>query len=238
MASPAPLLVVQNEHACPPGWVGQWLTDAGAQLDVRQPYAGDPLPEDLGGHSGLLVLGGHMGAYDDTLHPWLVATKALVREAAAEQRPALGICLGHQLFAVALGGTVVTNPAGQRVGLHRVGWLPSAGADPLASVGGVTCVQWNDDVVTRLPTPAVALARNGFDELQAAHFARTVWGVQWHPEAGSAICAAWAAQSGRENPGRAETYAAILAEVAAAEAELQAAWRPLTQAFATMLDPD
>ena len=237
MPLPAPLLLVQNESECPPGWVGQWLTEVDVPLDVRQPYAGDPLPDDLARHAGLLVLGGHMGAYDDTLHPWLVSTKALVREAATERRPALGICLGHQIFAVALGGTVVTNPAGQRAGLHHVGWRPTAVTDPLAAVGGATCVQWNDDVVTRLPVGAITLARNDFGELQAARFAPTVWGVQWHPEAGAQICAAWAKQSGQDNPGRAGAYAAILADVRTAETALQTAWRPMIQAFAALLDP-
>lgn len=237
MVVSAPLLVVQNEPTCPPGWVGQWLTATGVPLHVCQPYAGDLLPSDLGGHAGLLVLGGHMGANEDARYPWLAATKRLVREAAAKQRPALGICLGHQVFAVALGGTVETNPAGRRAGVWRVGWLPAAGTDPLASVGGATCVQWNDDVVSRLPTYAVALARNEFDELQAARFAPTVWGVQWHPEAGSAICAGWAARASQTSPERTETYAVVLTDIAAAEATLQAAWRPLIEAFAVLLDP-
>ena len=54
--SSAPLLVVEHESQCPPGWMGEWLADAGADLDVRRPYRGDPLPEDLSGHAGMLVL--------------------------------------------------------------------------------------------------------------------------------------------------------------------------------------
>lgn len=232
-----PLLVVQPAPEAPPGWVGQWLTEGGVTLDVRHPYAGDALPDDLTGHCGLLVLGGDMGANDDDQYPWLAPTKALVREAAEQRRPALGICLGHQIVAVALGGTAAVNPAGERVGLQRVGWLPEAAADPLGSVSGVTCAQWNGDVVTVLPPGAVALARNGFGELQAARFAPTVWGVQWHPEVGAEICRPWAAQAAKDHPDKAAAYAVAIADLADAEAALQAAWRPMTRAFAAQLGP-
>ena len=99
--------MVQHETICPPGWVGDWLVEAGATLDVRHPYAGDDLPATLDDHDALVVLGGSMGANDDADHAWLARVKALVREAAERAVPTWGICLGHQLCAVALGGEVV-----------------------------------------------------------------------------------------------------------------------------------
>jgi GMP synthase (glutamine-hydrolysing) len=60
-----PVLVVQHEDACPPAWLGEWLTAGGLTLDVRRPYAGEALPESMSAHSGLVVLGGSMGAYDE-----------------------------------------------------------------------------------------------------------------------------------------------------------------------------
>ncbi len=65
----ASVLVVQHEPECPQGPVGAWLETAGLVLDVRHPYAGEPLPVDLADHTALLVLGGHIGADDDAGHP-------------------------------------------------------------------------------------------------------------------------------------------------------------------------
>ena len=59
------VLVVEHEPGAPAALLGQWLVDAGAELDVRRPYAGDALPDSLDDHDALLVLGGSMGAHDD-----------------------------------------------------------------------------------------------------------------------------------------------------------------------------
>ena len=72
-----------------------------------------------------------MGAHDDDHHWWLAPTKDLVRAAADAAVPTWGICLGHQLAAVALGGVSRRNPRGQQIGLLEVGWTREASADPL-----------------------------------------------------------------------------------------------------------
>jgi len=221
------VLVVQHEDECPPARLGTWLVEAGAELDVRRPYAGQALPADLAGHDALVVLGGGMGAGDDALHGWLTPTKQLVREAAREAVPTLGICLGHQLIAVALGGTVGRNPRGRQVGVHDVGWTDAAAADPLLT--GFTStrrvVQWNQDLVLEPPPGAVLLAATDLDEVQAMRFAPTVWGLQWHPEATPEIVRGWAAKE----PGpRADDG---LSAVQGADAELERSWRDLGKAF-------
>ena len=228
------VLVVQHQDDCPPALVGQWLGEAGCRLDVRRPYAGDPLPDDLAGHDALLVLGGSMGANDDDAHPWLVPTRELVREAVARRTPTLGICLGHQLIAVALGGVVEPSPRGQQLGLLSMGWTDDARGDDLmagvvdASVG----IHWNDDIVTRAPDGTTVLAVAPEGELQVARFAPTVWGVQLHPEVDEAILREWA----EEDPDR---YADgvledVLARISAARQELEVGWRPLAQGLAAL----
>ncbi len=229
----APILVVQHETDCPTGWVGDWLVEAGAELDVRHPYRGDDLPSDLHGYSGLIVLGGSMGANDDAENPWLTATKALIREGAVWRVPVLGICLGHQLCAVALGGEIVRNPRGQQIGVIPVGWTDEAAADELfgAMAGPVRAVQWNNDIVRRLPEGAVLLAETPAGEVQAARFAPTGWGVQWPPEAGHDIIRTWVDEDRDEAAERGINVDFHVAAVAEAEQEMRATWRPLAERF-------
>jgi GMP synthase (glutamine-hydrolysing) len=226
------LLVVQHEDQCPSAWFGQWLAAAGCALDVRRPYAGDELPLDLTGHAGMLVLGGSMGAYDDADYAWLSEVKRLVRDAAVDGVPSLGICLGHQLSAVALGGEVIRNALGQQLGLSDVGWRPEADDDAL--VGGLELpkrgVHWNNDVVHRLPDDAVVLAYAPRDEVQVARFAPTVWGVQLHPEANEHVVAPWADSDRPLYPDGVVDRA--VASIAEASDELAASWRPLAERFA------
>lgn len=218
---------------CPPGWVGEWLTDAGADVDVRQPYDGGDLPATLDDHDAMVVLGGSMGAYDDADHAWLTDVKELVRHAAARGVPTWGICLGHQLCAVALGGEVVRNPRGQQIGVIEVGWRPGAADDALfATVPRPTrAAQWNNDIVARLPDGALTLAATGHGELQAARFAPTVWGVQWHPEAGRDIVRVWADNDRDEAVERGVDVDEYVGQVTDAEPELRATWQPLADGF-------
>jgi GMP synthase (glutamine-hydrolysing) len=245
------LLVVEHEAQCPPGWIGEWLAEAGADLDVRRPYAGDDLPGDLTGHAGMVVLGGEMGAGDDETYAWLTDVKRLVVAAAADRTPVLGICLGHQLAAVALGGEVRPNPHGQQIGVLGVGWTAAAYVDPLlaplAVLGtdpvDVPAVQWNNDVVSRLPEGGSDLAHTGRGELQAARFAPSVWGVQWHPEVGEEIIGSWADHDRDDAVERGVDVDACVAEVAAARPRLRATWRLLAESFAALClqprpDPD
>jgi GMP synthase (glutamine-hydrolysing) len=227
------ILVVQHEDICPPGWVGEWLVEAGADLDLRRPYAGGDLPATLADHDGLVVLGGSMGAEADADHGWLTDVKRLVREAAEHGVHTWGICLGHQLCAVALGGEVARNPRGQQIGVLDVGWRPDSADDPLfAPVSGpVRAVQWNDDIVVRLPDGAVLLAETLRGEVQAARFAPTVWGVQWHPEAGGDIIRVWADDDRDDANERGIDVYEYLQHVRDAEPELRATWRPLVESF-------
>jgi GMP synthase (glutamine-hydrolysing) len=236
--STPPLLVVEHEAQCPPGWMGEWLAEAGLVVDVRRPYAGDALPHDLRGHAGMVVLGGEMGAYDDAAHPWLTEVKDLCRTAVATGTPVLGICLGHQLLAVALGGEVARGPHGQQIGVLEVGWTPEAYVDPLlapvAALDDAPAVQWNNDVVTRLPDGATALARTPRGELQAARFGSAAWGVQWHPEAGVDIIRPWAVHDRDDAVERGVDVDAYVEDVAAAGDRLRRTWRVLAEAFATV----
>ena len=216
--------------------MGEWLSEAGCGLDVRRPYRADSLPTDLTEHRSMVVLGGSMDAYSDADHPWLTDVKSLIRSAVEDGTPTLGICLGHQLITVALGGDVHKNPHGQQIGLPRVGWLAPAHEDLLFAplTGARIALQWNDDVVRSLPASSVVLAQTLAAEIQAVRFAPAMWGVQWHPEVDEVILAQWAANDRDDAWERGVDVDEYVARVAAAREELQASWRPLANGFAAL----
>ena len=158
----ARLLVVQHEPDAPLAWLGEWWAAAGVELDVVRGDLGQPVPSRLAGSGadGLVVLGGAMGANDDAEHPWLTPTKELVRDSVRRGLPVLGVCLGHQLASVALGGRVGRNPGGRTIGLVPVALTAEGQGDPLLSgLGGSPAVHFNDDVVLDVPPGATVLAR-------------------------------------------------------------------------------
>ena len=234
----ARILVVEHQASCPPHLVGRWLEEAGCVLSVCRPYAGDVLPAlpDLSAYDGVLVLGGDMGAYDDDRAPWLPALKALVRDAVDADVPQLGICLGHQVMAVALGGGVIANPRGQTVGLQPVGWSDDVASDPLfgGRTGDEVAIHWNNDIVVSLPEGGVVLARTPGGEVQVARFADFAWGIQSHPEVDTDVVTGWAAEDRDDLVALGLDEHAVLAEIKDAEAALEAQWRPLVARFARL----
>jgi GMP synthase (glutamine-hydrolysing) len=230
--SSARILVVQHEDDCPPAWFGEWFVSAGLELDIRRGHRGDDIPADLGNHAGLVVLGGEMGANDDDKHRWLGPTKTLIAATVEAGRPFLGICLGHQLAAVALGGEVIANPAGRALGLTPVALTREGATDEILSavLAGSTSIQWNNDIVSQLPAGAVALAVAPDETVQAARFGPLGWGVQFHPEASADVFASWISTvpAGEER----NELEAVLAQIDASEAELRQAWEPLARRFA------
>ena len=233
---PRPILVIEQTDLDPPGHVGTWLREAGYELDIVRPYAGEPLPVDLSDHAGLVVLGGDVGAYDDEVAPWLPATRALLARAVTKEVPTLAICLGHQLLAVATGGRVSPSPNGQQGGTPSVGLLPAAASDPLLGPVGpnAVAVHWNNDIVVDLPPGAVELARTP-SGVQAMRLGERAWGLQFHPEVDAEIVRPWAAADVDSGHLAAERAAAWLAEMEANDAILQRAWQPVIHRFATLL---
>lgn len=229
------VLVVEHQASCPAAHFGTWLEEAGCVLDVCRPWSGETLP-DLAAYDALLVLGGEMGANDDDRCSWLRPVKQAISQAAATGLPTLGICLGHQLAAVALGGQVTPNPRGQAVGVLTIGWTAAAADDPL--VGGHTGqergIHWNSDVVVDPPPGATVLATTPEGDLQVARFAPSVWGLQLHPEADARIVRAWAQGDRADHLERGIDQEAALEAMEAAREELEVAWRPVAGRLADL----
>jgi GMP synthase (glutamine-hydrolysing) len=231
------LLVVQHEDDCTPAWFGEWFLEGGLEYDVVRGHRGEPVPLVLDGYAGLVVLGGEMGAADDATCPWLTPTKALIASTVAGGRWFLGICLGHQLAAVALGGEVVVNPSGRALGLMPIRLTDDGRRDELLSVigSGARSLQWNSDVVSRLPPGATRLATASDGSVLAARYGPRAWGLQFHPEASPDVFAMWATAGTAANPGDGPQLSAVAASLVLAEAQLRRDWSALALRWAELV---
>lgn len=225
------VLVVQHEDDDPIHLMGTWME--GVELTTCHAYDGDPVPASTDGYAGLVVMGGAMGALDDEKAPWLPAVRELLRVAADAGTPTLGICLGHQLCAVALGGEIVLNPNGRQLGLLDIGLTAEAVDDPLlgAVAGPCRALHWNVDVVSRLPEGARLLATASTGEVQAARYAESMWGVQWHPEADDVIVSDWADGDGLDLSEREP----LVDDLVRSRRDLDETWRPLALRFCALV---
>ena len=96
---------IQNDETDPPHLAGRWLQEQGHEIVVLKAYSGEKVPTTVPADiDALMPLGGHMGALDDHLAPWLVNERAMIVDAASREIPIFAICLGAQLVAAALGG--------------------------------------------------------------------------------------------------------------------------------------
>ncbi len=180
-------------------------------LDERRPAAGDALP-GLDEIDGIVTFGGSQSVLDLERDPALGAERELLQDALAGGVPVLGICLGAQLLAHALGAEVRRGP--RRV----VTWLeltaaPAATQDALFSGLGspIRGLQWNQDVF-ELPHGATQLLTGAPAGVAAFRSGPSAWGVQFHPEVDRATLDGWYAH-----------YGAWLGQAGVSEADARAA---------------
>lgn len=219
------VLVLEHDASDPVQRLGHWLTEAGADLDVRRLHAGDDMPEV--GFDALVCMGGRMNAWDDEATPWLAATKRLLRRAIADGTPTLGVCLGAQLLAVAGGGTVVKGANGPEIGAYLAAKRDAAADDPLFAEVPMTpdVMQCHEDTVTVLPAGSTLLLSGTGYPHQAWRQGRAAWAIQFHPEATAAVVREWAAGHGVTGGARLGT---MLDE---ADAAATLVWRDLARRF-------
>jgi GMP synthase (glutamine-hydrolysing) len=186
----ARLLVVQHEPSSPPGLLAAAAAATGVELQVVE-VAGEPLPATLDGADGLVVLGGVMDADESDAYPHLARTMDLLADAAARSAPALGICLGAQLAAAALGGRAYPGPAGEEIGWTKVELTDAGRADPVlgALQEPAELFEWHHDTFDP-PPGATLLARGAVYPSQAFRLGSVV-AVQFHPEVDGPLLAGW-----------------------------------------------
>lgn len=136
----------------------------------------DPLAPDL-----LVVMGGPMGVYEHGSHPWLPMEIALIARRLAARLPTLGVCLGAQLIAAALGAAVRPGPA-REIGFSPVSLTDAGRAGPLAALANVPMPHWHGDTFD-VPAGARLLARTAL-YAQAFAIDDHALALQFHAEMG------------------------------------------------------
>lgn len=187
------LLIVQSDPRSGPGRFAEWWTAAGVRYRLCAAYDGEPVPGDLSGWAGLVVLGGAMMPDDDATGPWLPAVRHLAGQALRDRTAYLGVCLGGQLLARVAGGEVRAAHGAPEMGSTGLTVRPEAAGDPV--FGGlpaaVTCLEHHVDRVTALPPDATWLVRSDACPYQAFRCGTRAWGMQFHPESTGENIARW-----------------------------------------------
>jgi GMP synthase-like glutamine amidotransferase len=186
-------LVLQHHPDEHPGALASLLTAAGLTITTVELDEGERIPA-LGEFDMLIAMGGPMDVWQEAEHPWLVTEKAAIRHWVTElDRPYLGVCLGHQLLADALGGTVGPM-AKPEIGVVEISLTPKGLYDGvfghLPEV--VHGLQWHGAAVERPPVGATVLAGNDHCAVQALRVGARAWGVQFHVEVEASTIPKWA----------------------------------------------
>ena len=200
-------LAVLQHIACEhPGVFSEVIAQRGVEAVAVELDEGEALP-DWRGFDGVVAMGGPMGASDEGEHPWLAAEKRWIGEAVEAGRPFLGVCLGVQLLAAALGARVYEAPEPE-VGLLDVELSPAGRDDPLfAGIDDpIVSLQWHGDTFD-LPDGAVRLASSPLVANQAFRAGETAYGVQFHLEVTGEMAREWG-----EIPAYRESLARTLSE--------------------------
>ncbi len=160
------------------GSIDSWLKACGARISHTRFFESAVLPS-LDSIEMIIIMGGSMSVNDEEVFPWLVPEKQFVRDAVARGIPVLGICLGAQLIASALGAKVYRN------GEREIGWFPVRTVPGPATAfqfpKDFTAFHWHGETFD-LPAGAVQLARSEGCENQAFQIGRNVLGLQFHLE--------------------------------------------------------
>ena len=188
------ILILQHGTSTGALRLGTTLRDYGHRLRVVDLHAGDSVPRSLDDTDGIIATGGPMSANAD--HPWLEQELELLSRADEASLPVIGLCLGSQLLARALGGQVAPMDGGIELGWHEVTLTPTGAEDPLHAGIAWTSMQfhWHGDHVSVAPEGARVLAKSAGCPIQAWARGLRTYGFQYHPEVYADTVETWAAE--------------------------------------------
>jgi GMP synthase-like glutamine amidotransferase len=158
------------------GSIDKWLNQRNANVSYSRFYESNDLPA-LSEIDIVIIMGGPMSVHDESEFPWLVEEKRFLREAISAGIPILGICLGAQLLASALGAKIYKNSQ-KEIGWFDITKVPNPG---FQFPDTIKVFHWHGETFT-LPPGAVHLARSAACEQQAFQYGENIIGLQFHLE--------------------------------------------------------
>jgi GMP synthase-like glutamine amidotransferase len=161
------------------GSIEPWLEKAGYRITNTKFFESDDLP-DTSAIDLLIVMGGPMSVNDEDMFPWLVREKQFICDIIGSGKSVLGICLGAQLIASAMGAKVYRNP------VKEIGWYPINGVSLtdrsiFSFPASMEVFHWHGETFD-LPAGAIRLAGSKGCENQAFQIGRSAIGLQFHLE--------------------------------------------------------
>ncbi len=181
------LLVLQHHPGEDLGVIGDFLRREGLAWRVIRPYMGEPVPRDVTAARGVIALGGPMSAYDTGAFPFLRDEISLLQAALDAGKPVLGICLGSQLLAAALGARVYPGKE-KEIGWGAVQLTLDFRADRLFAEVPTTfmALHWHGDVF-ELPKGAISLGHSAKTRHQGFRHGANAYGLLFHLEVTPAL---------------------------------------------------
>ena len=214
----AKVYVLQHHPVENLGTIAEALEGAALAWQYIRIHEGHPVPREMKGAGGLIVMGGPMAVYQADQYPFLRDELHLIEQAVTEELPVLGVCLGAQIVATALGAKVTRNPAGKEIGWYPVSLSDAALEDRLwrGVAPTITPFHWHGDIF-EVPTGGVSLASSEKTPCQGFRYGDSVYALQFHievtPESVAAMAAAWPRELKKEKISAAEMIGAAAGHV-------------------------